>query len=163
MRILETGTEDAMKWLDRCAEAAKKSNCERARCGSVIVKEGELLSEGFNSPPRNDAALRTCLNEYEIPAGFRHDRTCCIHAEQRAIQNALKEGRDPKGGSIYFAAIDEKGDKIMATDMKCTICSRAVLDAGIKEFIFYSAEGIRVYDPAEVDRLSYEFRTPLKM
>ncbi len=96
-----------------------------------------------------------------MPAGFRHDRTCCIHAEQRAIHNALKAGKDLTDSSIYFVAIDKEGQKTMATDMKCTICSRAVLDARIKEFIFYSPEGIRAYDPAEVDALSYEYKTPL--
>ncbi len=162
MRIL-TGEEEkeALKWLDLAAEAAKRSLCGRRLCGSVIVKDGKLVSEGFNSPPGNRTELRTCLNEYDIPAGFRHDRTCCIHAEQRAIANAMKEGRDIAGASIYFMAVDEGGANTMATDMKCTICSRAVLDAAMKEFVFYAPEGVRAYDPAEVDRLSYEYKTPL--
>lgn len=153
--------QEALKWLDEAAKVAAQSLCERAHCGSVIAKDGELISSGFNSPPQNDPKLRTCLQEYDIPEGFRHDRTCCIHAEQRAIQNALKVGKDLTDASIYFIAIDKEGEKIMATDMKCTICSRAVLDAKIKEFIFYSPEGVRSYDPAEVDTLSYEYKTPL--
>ena len=126
------------------------------------MKNGKLISEGFNSPPQNKLELSTCLNEYDIPLGFRHDRTCCIHAEQRAIQNAMKAGQDTNGAKIYFIAIDDKGNKIMATDMKCTICSRAVLDAGIKEFIFFCREGIRSYNPEEVDKLSYQYKTALK-
>lgn len=161
MCILEgREAQEALAWFDKTAEAASRSLCHRALCGSIIVKDGELLAEGFNSPPRNRDEYRTCLNEYDIPAGFRHDRTCCIHAEQRAIENALKAGRDVAGSRIYFVAIDREGNKIMATDMKCTICSRAVLDAGIAEFAFYTAEGVRVYEPAEVDALSYEHKTP---
>jgi deoxycytidylate deaminase len=163
MRILkESEEQDALKWLDEAARVAKGSLCDRAHCGSVIVKDGAIVAEGFNSPPQNDGALRTCLNEYEIPAGFRHDRTCCIHAEQRAIQSAHKAGKDMSGAKIYFVAVDEAGNKVKATDMKCTICSRAVVDAGMAEFIFYAAEGVRSYDPAEVDALSYEYKTPLK-
>jgi deoxycytidylate deaminase len=161
MRILEgQEAQEALMWLERTAEAASRSLCHRALCGSVIVKDGELLAEGFNSPPQNKDLYRTCLKEYDIPAGFRHDRTCCIHAEQRAIENAMRAGKDVVGSRIYFVAIDREGNKIMATDMKCTICSRAVLDAGIAEFAFYTAEGVRVYEPAEVDALSYEYKTP---
>jgi deoxycytidylate deaminase len=162
MRILEGHeAQEALNWLDKTAEVASQSLCRRALCGSIIVKDGELLAEGFNSPPQNKDEYRTCFNEYDIPAGFRHDRTCCIHAEQRAIENAMKEGKDIAGSRIYFVAIDGAGNKIMATDMKCTICSRAVLDAGIGEFAFYTGEGVKVYEPAEVDALSYEYKTPL--
>lgn len=160
MRILENlEAQEALRWFDLTAEVASRSLCHRAHCGSIIVKDGELLAEGFNSPPRNKDEYRTCLNEYDIPAGFRHDRTCCIHAEQRAIENAIKAGKDVAGSRIYFVAIDREGHKIMATDMKCTICSRAVLDAGIAEFAFYTAAGVRVYEPAEVNALSYEYKT----
>ena len=103
---------------------------------------------------------RTCANEYDIPAGFRHDRTCCVHAEQRAILNAAKAVREVEGSRIYFVAVGARGNKLLANEMKCTVCSRAVLDAGIAEFAFYTAEGVRVYHPAEVDRLSYEYKTP---
>ncbi|HKY05814.1 MAG TPA: hypothetical protein VJQ56_13040 [Blastocatellia bacterium] len=161
MRTLEgREAQEALAWIDKTAAVASRSLCRRALCGSIIVKDGELLAEGFNSPPQNKDEYRTCSNEYEIPAGFRHDRTCCIHAEQRAIENALKAGKKLSGSRIYFVAIDGEGNKIMATDMKCTICSRAVLDAGIAEFAFYTGEGVHVYDPAEVDALSYEYKTP---
>jgi len=161
MRILE-GQEAgaALIWFNKTAEVASRSLCRRALCGSIIVKDGEVLAEGFNSPPQNKDEYRTCLNEYDIPAGFRHDRTCCIHAEQRAIENARKKGVDIVGSRIYFVAVDRDGKMINATDMKCTICSRAVLDAGIAEFAFYTAEGVRIYEPAEVNELSYQYKTP---
>lgn len=163
MRILKgPEAQDALKFFEETAKVAQKSLCLRALCGSVIVKDGRIVAAGFNSPPQNDPSLRTCLNEYDIPAGFRHDRTCCIHAEQRAIADAREKGIDISGEKIYFIAVDIKGEKLFASDMKCTICSRAVLDAGLSEFVFYCADGIRVYDPAEVDRLSYEYKTPKK-
>jgi|ERR1041384_50447 deoxycytidylate deaminase len=160
MHVLEgNDAQEALTWFDKCAEVASRSLCLRALCGAIIVKNGELIAEGFNSPPQNRHEYRTCLNEYDIPAGFRHDRTCCIHAEQRAIEKAQKAGNDLTGSRIYFVAVDPEGSKIVATDLKCTICSRAVLDAGIAEFAFYAKEGIRVYEPAEVDALSYRYKT----
>jgi deoxycytidylate deaminase len=164
MRTLEgREAQEAQRWFAKAAEVASRSLCRRALCGSIIVKDGELLAEGFNSPPQHKDEYRTCLNEYDIPAGFRHDRTCCIHAEQRAIENAMRLGKDVAGSRIYFVAVDAEGNKISATDIKCTICSRAVLDAGIAEFAFNTAAGVRVYEPAEVDVLSYGYKTPLRV
>ena len=160
MRILEgTEAQEALTWFERCAKVASRSLCLRALCGSIIVKGGELIAEGFNSPPQNKDEYRTCLNEYDIPAGFRHDRTCCIHAEQRAIENATRAGKDVAGARIYFVAIDNDGNKLMTEHLKCTICSRAVLDAGIAEFAFYAADGVRIFDAADVDALSYNYGT----
>lgn len=163
MRILRDIEEEkeALRWFDEAATAAANSLCLRAKCGSVIVKNGKIIGKGFNSPPQNRTENRRCLNEYEIPGGFRHDRTCCIHAEQRAIEDAVRHGRDTSSARIYFVALDENGSKIKAKDLKCTICSRAVLDAGISEFALYCEDSVRVYDSVEFDRLSYAYKTPL--
>ncbi|HTY39638.1 MAG TPA: hypothetical protein VMC43_00915 [Candidatus Paceibacterota bacterium] len=163
MKILKDEEEKkALEWLNKAVEVAKQSLCQRAHYGSIIEKDGAELSEGFNSPPQNDEHYRTCANEYEIPTGFRHDRTCCIHAEQRAIQNGYKAGKDLRGAKIYLVTVDEAGNKVPTADLKCTICSRAVLDAGIKEFVYYFADGVRSYDPEEVHKLSFEYKTPRK-
>lgn len=161
MRILSGQEErEALGWFDEAAKIAADSLCLRAKCGSVIVKGGVIIGGGFNSPPQNNPEYRTCLNEYKIPAGFRHDRTCCIHAEQRAIEDAIRNNQDVTGARIYFIALDENGNKIKAKDLKCTICSRAVLNAGITEFALYCGDGVKVYDTVEFDRLSYQYRTP---
>lgn len=146
MRIL-TGKEEkeALKWFDKATELAGQSLCLRVHFGAVIVKDDKIIGAGFNSPPQNDPEYRTCLNEYDIPAGFRHDRTCCIHAEQRAILDAIKNGKEQeiKGARIYAISIDNDGNKIKAKDVKCTICSREVLDAGISEFALYFEDGVQ--------------------
>jgi len=121
-----------------------------------------MIGRGFNSPPRNNPEYRTCLNEYEIPAGFRHDKTCCIHAEQRAIEDAKSRNESLNNSRIYFLAIDGNGKWTKASDLKCTICSRAVLDAGITEFALYATEGVKVYDAAEFNERSYQYKTPPK-
>src|SRR4051812_41818437 len=101
---------EALTWLDEAARIATNALCLRAHCGAVIVKNGTLIGQGFNSPPGNKSDPNRCLAEYDIPAGFRHDRTCCIHAEQRAIADAIKSGHDLYGSSMYFVRVNEKGE-----------------------------------------------------
>ncbi len=156
----ENESKEALKWIDLAAEVANQSPCLRAHCGAVIVKDVKVIGKGFNSPPQNNPEFRTCLNEYDIPAGFRHDRTCCIHAEQRAITDAIRQGHDTKGAKIYFVRTDESGNKLNASRLVCTICSRAVLDAGIVEFILYWEDGIRSYNTKEFNEGSYAYMTP---
>ncbi len=102
MRYLtDAETEQTNKYLERCIELALQSTCERHRCGSVIVKENQIIGEGYNSPPRNLKSQKRChikKNEYDVKVT---DKTCCVHAEQRAIFDALKKhGEEIEGSTI---------------------------------------------------------------
>ncbi len=150
--------EEAEKFIDLAAIVAKGSSCLRAKCGAVIVKENEVIGYGFNSPPGNKK-LEKCLKE-DLPEGFKSDRTCCIHAEERAIMLALK--KDPQGTALpgsrlYFIRLDEKGEKTFAGKPYCTICSKMALDTGISEFTLWHEGGICVYETEEYNRLSFEY------
>lgn len=151
--------EEAEKCMDLAAIVAKGSSCLRAKCGSVIVKENEVIGYGFNSPPGNKK-LEKCLKD-DLPEGFKSDRTCCIHAEERAIILALK--KDPQGTALlgsrlYFIRLDERGEKTFAGKPYCTICSKMALDTGISEFTLWHEEGICVYETEEYNRLSFEYK-----
>ena len=162
MRILEgQEQQEALKFIEEAAKIAVQSLCLRARCGAVIVKDGQVIAWGFNSPPQNNPGFRTCLDEYDIPSGFRHDRTCCVHAEQRAIDDAKVNGKDIKESKIYFSRVNDAGVREKSYRIVCTICSRAVLDAGIKEFVLEWEDGsIRGYGAEEFNDLSYQYKTP---
>ena len=43
--------ENAMQYLCLAEKIAHPSSCLRKKCGAVIVKDGEILGSGFNSPP----------------------------------------------------------------------------------------------------------------
>lgn len=159
MKILKSQAKKyAQKWIYIAAATARRSGCLRSKCGAVIVKNNKILATGFNSPPQHKSKFRTCLNEYKISAGFRHDRTCCIHAEQRAIADAKQK---PLAGAIvYFARLDIKGNLEKEKSFKCTICSRALLDAHIRFFVMSTKRGIVHCTPEEMDRESYKHKTP---
>jgi len=163
MKILfGSEAKKAEKFFEEAEKEAKLSLCLRAHCGAVIVKDDKVIGRGFNSPPKNNSQFRTCLQEYDIPAGFRHDRTCCIHAEQRAIENARSRGHKTERASIYFTRLDENQKRTPSNRLCCTICSRAVLDASISEFILEWEDGtVRTWPADEFNKLSHEYKTPI--
>ncbi|MBT3298753.1 hypothetical protein HN385_07515 [archaeon] len=156
----ETGNVN--KYLERCIELALKASCERHKCGSVIVKNNQIIGEGYNTPPgqllnQNNSQKRCHIkkDEYNLKVT---DKTCCVHAEQRAIFDALKKyGDEIEGSTIYFMRIDKNDRPTFAGKPYCTICSKSILDVGISTFILKTEQGIISYDTEEYNNLSFEY------
>ena len=110
--------------------------------GAVIVKDGEIIGTGYNAPPLNDEKNRKCLDEYDFSGKPKYDHTCCMHAEWRAILNAMKEN----------------GDILKSGEPFCTVCSRFALDVGIAEFLLWHEAGVCSYDTEEYNNLSYSYK-----
>jgi deoxycytidylate deaminase len=158
MRFLKGSEEkQAMIFIEEAAKIAQSSSCLRSKCGSIIVRSGEIIGKGFNSPPLNKKP-GFCIKD-QLPKNFKSDKTCCIHAEQRAIMDALKHNPEKISGSrLYFIRLDESRKKAMAGKPYCTICSKMALEVGISEFVLLHREGICVYGTEEYNRLSFEYR-----
>ncbi len=157
--IILSGEEakKAFSYIDHAATAATYAACFRSKCGSVIVKDDQIIGKGYNSPP-SDTKLEYCLKD-ALPVDFKSDKTCCMHAEQRAIIDALQHHPEKLPGSrLYFIRLDEKGEKKKSGEPYCTICSKMSLDAGVAEFVLWREEGICVYDTKEYNELSFKFR-----
>src|SRR3989344_7142318 len=93
--------KEATRWMNEAAEMAKKALCLRAKCGTVIVKDNEIIGKGYNAPPLDKEENRTCDKEYGVGKP-KYDRTCCIHAEWRAILDASKTNPDKLIGSKLY-------------------------------------------------------------
>ncbi len=152
---------DAKRWLQRAAEAAAAALCLRAKCGTVIVANGEIIGEGYNAPPLDRTEDRLC--EQTFPAGKpKYDRTCCIHAEWRAIMDALAHHPTKlTGATLYFTRVDDAGTIRPSGQPFCTVCSRLALDTGIKSFVLGHETGICAYPTDEYNRLSYAYVHPI--
>ena len=106
---------------------AKRTTCLRRGVGAVLVKDKRILATGYNGAP---AGLRHCeevgcLRENEsIPSGTRHELCRGLHAEQNVILQAAYHGIPISGATIY------------CTNKPCVICSKMIINAGIKK-IYY--------------------------
>lgn len=152
------GEQEAIKWMEEAARAATKALCLNAKCGAVIVKGGEIIGEGYNAPPQDEEANRMCDKEI-FNNKPNYDKTCCVHAEWRAIIDALKRNSEKLlGAKLYFTRVNENSEIIKSGKPYCTVCSRLALDVGIEKFLLWHKEGICEYDTKEYNKFSYEYK-----
>lgn len=137
---------------------AKKSPCERSRCASVIIiNKIEIIGEGFNSAPHPCKTPLVC-EKNDRHEKFKSDKTCCVHAEQRAIIDALERSPDDLCTSeLYFLRIDGLGNPLHAGEPYCTICSKMACDVFIKTFNLYLQQGWTSYPTKLYNELSFNY------
>lgn len=109
-----------------------RADCTRRKVGAIVVKDGRIISTGYNGAPTGKPGCLTAgacprgrLDKTEILPGSSYDtgRGSCIalHAEQNAI---LRAGLDSKDAVLYL------------TDEPCDGCARLIEGAGIAHVIF---------------------------
>ena len=159
MKYLSNNEEKkALEYITKAVQLALQSTCQRSRCGSVIVQNKDIIGSGFNSPPQQDENQRRCSYSKELYHPKVTDKTCCVHAEQRAIMDVLRNNPDAIADSrLYFIRLDDLGTPFRAGKPYCTICSKMALDTGIREFVLWREEGVGVYDTGEYNLLSFQF------
>lgn len=146
--------------IQAAVHIARQATCLRSKCGSVIVKDGIIIGAGYNSPPANQEKQRRCHHDKNVLDKKITDKTCCVHAEQRAILDALKNHPEKiTGSTLYFIRLDEHDNPSVAGQPYCTICSKMALDVGILNFVLLHAKGLTFYNTAEYNLLSYQYQS----
>ncbi len=109
------------------AMVAKRSTCLRRHVGAILVKDKRILATGYNGAP---SGLRHCeevgcLRENtSVPSGERHELCRGLHAEQNAIIQAAYHGISIRGATLY------------CTNKPCVICSKMLINAGIRKILY---------------------------
>jgi deoxycytidylate deaminase len=148
----------ALDYIFKARDVAVNSSCERSKCGSVIVLDDLVLGSGFNSPAGDLESQRKCSYSKDSYHKKVTDKTCCVHAEQRAIMDALAKNPSKLiGSTLYFVRLDDNDSISRASEPYCTICSKMALDVGIENFVLFKEEGVYVYDTEEYNLISYNF------
>ncbi len=100
---------------------ASKSNCGR-RHGATVVKNGKTVSAGHN-----------LMKTHPTWGSGRYDR---IHAEGMAIRNAVNQGIDVVGATIYVVRADS------GMSRPCLDCQILIERYGIRKVVYTDGNGI---------------------
>lgn len=148
------GSDD---WIQEAARVAKQALCLNARCGAVVVRDDRIIGSGYNAPPGDSEDARECLSVRAFKTKPAYDRTCCVHAEWRAILDAVAKSPDlVRGSALYFARIAADNSILFSGEPYCTVCSRLALEVGIETFYLLHETGLTGYPTLTYNRQSYE-------
>ena len=123
-----------------------------------LVKNDKIIWQWYNTPPKDLESQRRCTCDKNSYHRKVTDKTCCIHAEQRAIMDALKNHpKEIEGSDLYFIRLDKDWNPSKAWKPYCTICSKMALDTWVKHFLLRHEEWITQYNTEEYNLLSYQY------
>jgi len=111
-------------FINIAKEIASASKCVSKQVGAVIVKNGRILSTGYNGTP---AGYTNCCDHWDNQYTKDHhewSKTYEIHAEMNALIWAAREGISINGATIYV------------TLEPCSECSKNLIASGIKRIVY---------------------------
>jgi len=108
-----------LAYLRMAKEWAKLSHCTRKQVGALLVKNGVIISDGYNGTP--SGFPNTCENEI----GETH--WYVLHAEANAILKVAKSTNNAHGSTLYI------------TLSPCKDCCKLILQSGITRMVYLDA------------------------
>ncbi|MBN1170019.1 AAA family ATPase [Candidatus Micrarchaeota archaeon] len=106
---------------------ASRSNCIKRKVAAVIVKDKRIISTGYNGTPRGtkNCSEGGCPRCNSFADGGKSLEDCyCSHGEENAIVQASYHGISIKDSTIY------------TTFSPCLLCTKMILNAGIREVVY---------------------------
>lgn len=120
---------------------ARKSKDPSTRIGSVIVKNNNIISTGYNGIPRG--VLDPCdghdhlINRTTRPEKYHW----FAHSERNSIYFAARNGAAIEGATLYTLGVP------------CSDCGIAIIQSGIKRVIVHKQWGKEIFENWEVSQL----------
>lgn len=134
-------------YINIAKAVSERSTCLKKHYGAVIVSGGEIISTGYNNPPRGEPHCATC-SKCDSGKDVATFSTCpAVHAEMNALLSAAR--KDMIGADLYLAGYSVKtGEPIEVASWPCEICLRLIKNAGIYRII--NSTGV-IYMRSDVD------------
>lgn len=102
-------------YLDLAERVAQESYCLRLQVGAIIVKDGNIISFGYNGTP---TGMPNKCEEQDVTFSY------VLHAESNAITKACKSPISTEGATMYI------------THSCCLECAKLIIQSGIKQVYF---------------------------
>ena len=116
------------RYLDMARIWAQNSYCQRRQVGALVVKQGMIISDGYNGTP--SGFENVCEDETGVTKPY------VLHAEANAITKLARSSNNSDGATIYITA------------SPCIECAKLIIQAGIKRVVY--GEKYRLMDGIEL-------------
>lgn len=105
-----------LAYLRMAKEWANLSHCQRRKVGALIVKEGMIISDGYNGTPSGFE------NDCEDESG--KTKWYVLHAEANALTKLARSENKAKDATLYL------------TMSPCKECAKLILQSGINRLVY---------------------------
>ena len=125
-------------YMRMAEELSKLSYAERKKVGCLIVKDTQIISEGYNGTPTGfDNAC-----EYYSHVDEMYTKPEVLHAESNAITKLARSTNSSSDSTLYV------------TLAPCFDCSKLIIQAGVKRLVYkdtYRKDGLSLLNKAGID------------
>ena len=112
------------RYLEMARIWAQNSYCQRRQVGALVVKNGMIISDGYNGTP--SGFENVCEDDNGVTKPY------VLHAEANAITKLARSSNNSDGSTIYITA------------SPCIECAKLIIQAGIKRVVY--GESYRLTD-----------------
>ena len=105
-----------LRYLQMARIWAQNSYCQRRQVGALVVKEGMIISDGYNGTPSGFENI--CEDDNNVTKPY------VLHAEANAITKLARSSNNSDGSTIYITA------------SPCIECAKLIIQAGIKRVVY---------------------------
>ena len=106
-------------YLKMAEEWGQLSKARRRKVGCLIVKDGQIISDGYNGTPVGYD--NNCENETRFGYETKPE---VLHAESNALMKLAKSTNSSKDSTIYL------------TMSPCFECAKLIIQAGVKRVVY---------------------------
>ena len=130
LQLDETYLKMAIIW-------GKLSKAERKQVGCLVVKDGQIISDGYNGTPHG------FNNVCEFGTRFGLEtKPEVLHAESNALTKLAKSTQSSEGATVYV------------TLSPCFDCAKLMIQSGIKRVVYseqyHATDGIELLQKANI-------------
>ena len=112
------------RYLEMARIWAQNSYCQRRQVGALVVKNGMIISDGYNGTPSGFENI--CEDDNNVTKPY------VLHAEANAITKLARSSNNSEGATIYITA------------SPCIECAKLIIQAGIRRVVY--GENYRLTD-----------------
>ena len=124
-----------LRYLRMARIWAENSYCKRRQVGALLVKNGAIISDGFNGTPSGFENI--CEDENNISKPY------VLHAEANAITKIARSSQNSDGATLYVTA------------SPCIDCAKLIIQSGIRRVVYAEQyrldDGIRLLERAGIE------------